>query len=141
MRTPKLVSAEPTNTGVESPARNDAHVDVGADRVEQAELVDAPSPRPRPPRPPPRRPATTSSGASDAPRVGAGEADELAGAAVDDAAEVAGDADRPRHRRRPQPDLRLDLVEQLERLAAGAVVLVEEREHRQVGGPGRPRTA
>ena len=24
MRTPKLVSAEPTNTGVESPARNDA---------------------------------------------------------------------------------------------------------------------
>ena len=74
---------------------------------------------------------TISSGASDAPRSVRVKRMYVAGAAVDHAAQVAGDADRPRGRRRAQPDLRLDLVEQLERLAAGAVVLVEEREHRQ----------
>ena len=62
-------------------------------------------------------------------------ADVGAGPPVDDAAQLAGGADRPRRRRRPQADLRLDLVEQLERLAAGAVVLVEERQHREPAAP------
>ena len=62
----------------------------------------------------------------------AGEADVLAGAPVDHAAEVAGDADRPRDRRGHDRQLRLDLVEQLERVAARSVPLVDEREQRQV---------
>ena len=37
--------------------------------------------------------------------------------------------------RRPQPDQVLDLVEQLEGLASGPVVLVEERDDRDVAGP------
>ena len=45
MRTPKFVSAEPTNSGVESPARNDVEVEVGTDGVEQAELVLGGGPR------------------------------------------------------------------------------------------------
>ena len=38
-------------------------------------------------------------------------------------------------------DLLLDLVEQLERVAAGAVPLVDEGEQRQAALAGRPRTA
>ena len=68
MRTPKLVSAEPTNTGVESPARNDAQVDVGADGVEQADLVLAPPARRAPSSAAATSAGTSSSGASDAPR-------------------------------------------------------------------------
>ena len=68
MRTPKLVSAEPTNTGVESPARNDGEVDVGADGVEQPDLVLGRLSTPRPPRRRRTSAGTSSSGASDAPR-------------------------------------------------------------------------
>ena len=49
-----------------------------------------------------------------------------------DAAELVAAAHRPGDRCGAQLDLRLDLVEQFERLAAGPVVLVEERDHRQV---------
>ena len=52
--------------------------------------------------------------------------------AVDDAAEVAGDADRPRRRDRREAEHRLDVVEHLERVEAGAVVLVDERDERDV---------
>src|SRR5690606_16105669 len=62
---------------------------------------------------------------------GAGEADELARAAVDDPAEVAGDADGPVDGRTREADLLLDLVEQLEVLAARPVPLVDERQQWQ----------
>ena len=82
-----------------------------------------------------RSASTSSSGASVAPRAVAGEAGELAVAAVDHAPEVAGDADRPGDRRGDDADLLLDLVEQLERVAAGPVPLVDEREQRQLALP------
>ena len=65
----------------------------------------------------------------------AGEAHELVAPAVDHPAEVAGDADRPRDRRGGDADLRLDLVEQLERVAPGPVPLVDEGEQRQTARP------
>ena len=61
---------------------------------------------------------------------GAGVLHELAGAAVEDAAEVAGLADRPGQGSGPEPDLRLDEVHQLERGQTGAVPLVDDRHHR-----------
>src|SRR3546814_7533549 len=54
---------------------------------------------------------------------------------VDDTPEVAGDADRPRDGRGHDQQLRLDLVEQLERVATGAVPLVDEGHQRQVALP------
>ena len=107
-------------------------VDVGADRVEQRRCR--------------RSLLVHSAPSSSAARIGvdvllrsdlraagrAGEAGEHAGAAVDHAAQVAVRSDRPRGRRRAQIDLLLDLVEQFERLHAGPIELVEERDHRQV---------
>ena len=61
---------------------------------------------------------------------GAGVLHELAGAAVEDAAEVAGLADRPGQGSGAQPDLGLDEVHQLECGEAGAVPLVDDRHHR-----------
>ena len=75
MRTPKLVSAEPTNTGVDSPARNDGDVDVGADRVEQRRSRRRPSARPGPPRRRPRRRGDDLLGRQRRAAVRAGEAD------------------------------------------------------------------
>ena len=63
---------------------------------------------------------------------GAGEAMKRAGRAVDDAAEVAGDTDRPGRRDRVQAEHGLDVVDHVERVEAGAVVLVDERDQRDV---------
>jgi hypothetical protein len=124
--------ADEQRRGVAGEVRLD--VEIGADGVEQADLVLRRLPRRALLG---RRNVVRNEllGRQRGTAIGAGEADVLAGAAVDDAAEVAGDADRPRHRRRAQADLGLDLVEQLERLAARAVVLVEEREHGEAPGP------
>ena len=54
------------------------------------------------------------------------EPGERARRAVDEAAEVARDADRPVQRGRAQADPLLDLVQQFEGLAAGTVPLVDE---------------
>ena len=51
------------------------------------------------------------------------------------AAEIASPADRPDHRRGVERQRLLDLVEQLERLAALAVHLVDERDDRNVAQP------
>jgi hypothetical protein len=56
----------------------------------------------------------------------------LPGGTLDQPVKVAGDADRPVHRRRPEPDPLLDLVEQLKRLPPGPVPLVHERHHGHV---------
>ena len=120
LRTPKLVSAEPKNAGVDSAAEEQLDVEVGPDLVEQLDLVLALRPTPRPPR------SAAALGVDDLlGRLGgaagdAGEAGELPVAAVDDPAEVAGDADRPGDGRDDETDLLLDLVEQLERVAARA---------------------
>ena len=66
---------------------------------------------------------------------GAGEAGEHVGATIDDAAQVTVRPDRPGGRRGAQADLLLDLVEQLERIHAGPVELVEEGDHRQIPRP------
>ena len=76
----------------DSPSRNSSGSRSAPTPSSSVELVDAPPSTPRPPRPRPARRRRTSSGASVAPRADAGEADELAGPAVDHAAEVAGDA-------------------------------------------------
>ena len=61
---------------------------------------------------------------------GAGVLHELAGAAVEHAAEVAGLADRPGQRGGAQADLLVDAVHQLERRQAGPVPLVDHGHHR-----------
>ena len=61
---------------------------------------------------------------------GAGVLHELARTAVQDAAEVAGLADRPGQRGGTQLDLLLDEVHQLERRQPGTVPLVDHRDHR-----------
>ena len=76
--------------------------------------------------------STISSGASVAPRATPGEAGEQAVAPVDHAPEVAGDPDRPGDGGDHEADLLLDLVEQLERVTARPVPLVDEREQREL---------
>ncbi len=61
---------------------------------------------------------------------GAGEADVGSGAAIQHALEVARDADGPRQRRRLESDTRLDLVDQLQRVPARPVPLVDHRDDR-----------
>ena len=61
--------------------------------------------------------------------------------AVDEADEGLARPDRPGDRRRREPQLRLDLVEQLERRAAGPVPLVDEGQRAARRGRGTPRTA
>jgi len=65
----------------------------------------------------------------------ADETHEIPGTPVDDATEVAGDTDGPGDRRRLEADLLLDFVEELERVTAWSVVLVEKRDHRKVARP------
>jgi hypothetical protein len=55
-----------------------------------------------------------------------------AGTQVVDAAELRAIADRPVHRDRLDPERRLDLVEQLERVLGRSIQLVDEREDRRV---------
>ena len=88
-----------------------------------------------------RSASTTSSGASCAPRAVRVKRVNSPVRRSITPRKSPRDADRPRDRRGAQADLLLDLVEQLERLAAGAVALVEEGEQRQVCARGRPRTA
>ena len=134
-RTPKLVSADPTNTGVDWPARNDgrstsAPIASSSEHSSSAAFHAVPC-------------SALPCRAGDVDVAGllgcrrraarrAGEPGVPPGAAIDQSLELLAVADRPRDRRRAQLDLLLDLVEQLERLAAGPVVLVEERDHRQV---------
>ena len=88
--------------------------------VEQLELVGGRASTRRPPRRRPRSRVEHLLAGLGGAAGGAGEAHVAVVAPVDDAAEVAGDADRPGDRRRHDRQLRLDLVEQLERLAARA---------------------
>ena len=132
LRTPKLVSAEPKNMGVDSRAEEQLHVDVGAHLVEQGRARPGPPPTPRPSSAAACSGGTTSSGASVAPRAARVKRVKSAVTAIDDPAEVAGDADRPGDRRDDEPDLLLDLVEQLERVASRPVPLVDEGEQRQL---------
>ena len=69
-------------------------------------------------------------GAAGRARVAA----QLAGLHLQHAAQVARDAERPGDRHGPQPDRLLHLVEQLEGFAAGAVPLVDERQHGDLAG-------
>ena len=66
---------------------------------------------------------------------GAGEAQEVAGRPLQDAAEVAGDADRPGQRGGLQAGALADLVHQRERLEPGSVPLVDDRQDRDLAVP------
>ena len=77
----------------------------------------------------------TSAVASAAPWAVPAEADEVARAPVDQAPEVARVAHRPGDGHRLQVEPSLDLVEQLEAVAARPVPLVDEREQGHVAGP------
>ena len=77
-RTPKLVSAEPKKVGVTLAAEEQLLVVVGADAVEQRELLARPALHAGPPPRPRAIGSTTSSGASVAPAGDAGEAHEVA---------------------------------------------------------------
>ena len=61
---------------------------------------------------------------------GAGEPDEIAGAPIQDALEVTGDADRPRQRCRFESDPSGDFVEQRESITARPVPLVDHGDDR-----------
>ena len=128
-RTPKFDSAEPNSTGESSPVakRAGSHCAPAASSSSSsstAVLQASPSS------------ARASSAliallgrhrrAADGPR----EAHERAGLAVQHAAKVAGDADRPGQRHGGHVQRRLDVVDHLQRVHAGAVVLVDERDER-----------
>ena len=132
--TPKLVMADPTNTGDCSPARNSSwstcpasssssatssarHLPGVALLLGRAGGID-----------------DLGGGLGRAVR-GAAEADEVAGAPVDQAAEVAGVAHRPGDGHRLQVEAGLDLVEQLEPVTARPVPLVDEGEQGHVARP------
>ena len=59
-----------------------------------------------------------------------GEADVIALTDIEQTAEIARDADGPVQRRRRQTDPLLDLVQQLQRVLAGTVPLVDDGDHR-----------
>ena len=61
---------------------------------------------------------------------GAGEPDEVSGAAVQDALEVSGDTDRPCQRCGFEPDAVSDLVKEFECIAARAIPLVDHGDDR-----------
>ena len=130
LRTPKLVSADPKNTGRRLGGEERLAVELGAGAVEQVDLVECVRPRRALLGRGPIGADDLLGGLGGASRD-AGEAGEPAVAAVDHAPEVAGDADRPRDRRRHEADLLLDLVEQLDRVAARPVPLVDEAQQRQ----------
>jgi hypothetical protein len=69
------------------------------------------------------------------------EREEAPMLAVDHALQVAVAADGPGERHGLQAELALDVVQDAERLDAGAVGLVGERDHGQARGPCTPRTA
>ena len=63
---------------------------------------------------------------------GAGVADEVAAGAIDQTTEALALTDRPVHRHGLEDELLLDLVEEFERVAAGTVPLVDERDDRDL---------
>lgn len=69
-------------------------------------------------------------GGRGGPARGAGEADEVAGAAIQHALEVAGDTHRPGQRRRFEADALGDLVEQFQRVTARSVPFVDHGQDR-----------
>ena len=132
--TPKFDTAEPKKTGVAWPSAKSAGSSVppapsSSSSSSAATVHDSPS-----------RAAACSGlhellgralGAARGPR----EAMKRAGRAVDDAAKVARDADRPRRRDRMQAEHLLDVVDHVERVEARPVVLVDERDQRDVARP------
>ena len=132
--TPKFFSAEPKNTGLRWPSRKAWRSKRLAGVAHQIELARRSRRRPD---------SGLSAGdlidAHLAQRAGlAGVALEQADAAardLDGGDEVAAAADRPVHRRGVERERLLDLIEQLERVAALAVHLVDEGEDRDVAQP------
>jgi hypothetical protein len=59
---------------------------------------------------------------------GAGEPDKATGPAIEHPLEVSRDADRPRQGSGAQPDPRLHLVHQFQRVAAGTIPLIDHRD-------------
>jgi len=129
----KFFSALPKNTGVRWPSANACGRTAcrrrGRDRVR---------PRWR------KRPSRSFSAASSGNRhfaQGAGgagialEQTHAAGFYVDGADEIAAAADRPRHRCGIEREGLLDLVEQLERVAAFTIHLVDESDDRNIAQP------
>ena len=128
-RTPKFFSAEPKNTGVRCPSRKALSCERPAGVLGERDLL---------------APASRSSSGSSASTAGlAGPFDRhrrLVG--IEPAHEVAGEIvgagkaapapDRPGHRRRVEGERLLDLVEEVERVAALAVHLVDEGDDRDV---------
>ena len=125
-RTPKLVRAEPKNTGDSSPASkrlmsSSAPASSSNSTASRASCQADPSSAAA------RVASTISSPATVAPPAVPPETHEVAAAAVDQAAEPLTLADRPGDGHRVEHELVLDLVEQLEGVAGRAVPLVDER--------------
>ena len=132
--TPKLETAEAKSTGVVTPSRNSDCSWSWPLACEQLDLLDG------------LLPGVALAGqrglggqrllgGDGGAAGGAGEAAVGAVRAVQHAAEVAGDADRPGQRRRGEPGALVDLVHQLQGVLARAVPLVDHREHRDAAVP------
>ena len=134
---PKLSSALPKKTGVCVPARYSARSNGRAGALDERRVVDE------------RRVRLLAEQLDEHRDRGVGGAHRRAEAAarhalvearllrdqVEHAAEAVAAADRPVHRRRLDAEHVLDLVEQLERIAARQVELVDEGEDRQPAQP------
>ena len=132
-RTPKFDSAEPNSTGESSPVAKRAGSQAApaassSSSSSTAVVHDAPSSLARALR------RDLLLGRHRRAARGAGEAHEAAALAVEHAAEVAGDPDRPRQRHGGHLQRRLDVVDELQRLHARPVVLVDERDERDPAG-------
>ena len=138
--TPKPCSAAPNSTGVATPARKSFSSNSAPISASSASSSAALPPGVRLLGGGPLRRHDLDLAAGGAAR-GAGEAAQLARLDLDHAAQVARDPERPGDRHGAQADRLLHLVEQLQRLAAGAVPLVDERQHGEACGSGRRRTA
>ena len=130
--------AEALQRRAEEHRRGDAREEVllvvrGADLGEQRELVGGAPPGVRLLDGGPLRRHDLDLAAGGAAR-GAGVAAQLARLDLEHAAQVARDPERPGDRHGAQADRLLHLVEQLQRLAARAVPLVDERQHGDVAG-------
>ena len=127
LRTPKFVRAEPKKTGVDSAARNALTSSVAPTSVSSASSsVDCVQASPSSAAA--REAIDELLGGLGRTPCGAGEAGVARVSAVDHAPEVAGQAHGPGDRRGHDAELLLDLVEQLERVTAGAIPLVDERQ-------------
>ena len=129
-RTPKFGSAAPNSTGLVTPARNVSMSTAGPYTSSSSASSSCAAAYAAPSRISARRRIQHRLQGPPGPARGPLEGDVLAGGPLDQPAEIAGHPDRPVHRGRVQADPLLDLVEQLQRLAAGPVPLVHERDHR-----------